>query len=80
MLGTGWDIRREGRAWGRDEALPRYERTPEKIEMIKGKLFWSDDDRLTMLALLLENVGVDAAVKLGRPEVWREAVAALPKE
>ena len=30
-----------------------------------------------MLALLLENIGVDKAVRLGRPDVWRAAVAAL---
>ena len=40
-------------------------------------LFFSDSQRLTMLALLLENVGADRAVRLGRPEVWRAAVAAL---
>jgi len=26
----------------------------------------------------LENIGADAAVHLGDPDVWREAVAALP--
>ena len=71
-----WDIRREGHAW-RGNALDRYARAPEKIELIDGKLFWSDEERLTMLALLLENVGADAAVRLGDPEVWRAAVAAL---
>jgi hypothetical protein len=74
-----WDIRREGRAWGGDEALPRLELAPEKIEMTGGKLFWSDEERLTMLGLLLENVGMDAAVRLGDPRLWREAVAALPE-
>ncbi len=43
-----------------------------------GKLFLTDEERLTMLGLLIENVGVDAAVRLGDPEVWRHAVAALP--
>jgi hypothetical protein len=43
----------------------------------RGKLFWSDEDRLTVLALLLENVGVDKAVRIGDPDVWREAVATL---
>ena len=32
-----WDIRRKGRAWG-DEAMSRYEMTPEKTEMIEGRL------------------------------------------
>jgi hypothetical protein len=73
---TTWDIQREGRRW-RTEAMSRYELTPEKIELIDGRLFWRDDERLTMLALLLENVGADAAVRLGDPEVWRAAVAGL---
>ena len=51
--------------------------SPEKIELIEGKLFWSEDDRLTMLALLLENVGIDKAVRLGNPQIWREAIALL---
>jgi hypothetical protein len=59
------------------EASQRYELTPEKIEMIDGKLFWDDEQRLAMLGLLLENVGADAAVTLGNPVVWREAVAQL---
>ena len=71
-----WDIRREGRSWGR-EALARYALAPEKIEMIAGKLLASDDERLTLLALLLENVGVNEAVRLGDPDVWRAAIAAL---
>ena len=69
-----WNIGRKGRAW-RHEAMQRYELASEKIEMCDGKLFWSDEERLTMLALLLENVGVDAAVRLGDPHVWRDAIA-----
>jgi len=30
-----------------------------------------------MLGLLLENVGVNAAVRLGDPQMWRDAVAEL---
>ena len=33
-----------------------------------------DTERLTLLALLLENVGIDRAVRLGDAEVWRAAV------
>ena len=58
-----WDLRPEGRAWG-PEAMSRYQMTPEKMEMIEGKLFWSEEERLTMLALLLENVGVNQAVRI----------------
>lgn len=73
-----WDIHREGRAWGNGEAWARYDLAPEKLEMIGGKLLWSDEERLTLLALLLENVGMDAAVRLGDPRLWRQAVAELP--
>ena len=27
-----------------------------------------------MLALLLENVGIDAAVRLGDPAIWKQAI------
>jgi hypothetical protein len=74
-----WDIRRKGRAWRGDEAWDRFQLTPEKFEMFDGKLFWSDEARENLLGLLLENVGADRAVRLGDPEVWRAAVAKLPK-
>jgi hypothetical protein len=78
MPAVAWDIRRSGRAWRGDEAMARYELTSEKIEMIKGRLFWSNEDRLTMLGMLLENVGLDAAVRLGDPNEWKAAIADLP--
>lgn len=77
MRHVDWDIRRKGRAWAGDEALQRLELTPEKFEMNRGRLFWDDEQRLLLLGLLLENVGVDAAVHLGDPNVWRAAVAEL---
>jgi len=76
----GWDIRREGRSWDNDEALPRLEMMPEKTEMTDGKLYWTEQDRLVVLGLLLENVGVDRAIRLGDPAVWRAAIAALDEE
>ena len=78
MRRVDWDIRREGRAWAGEEALQRLELAPEKFEMNRGRLFWDDEERLLLLGLLLENVGVDAAVRLGDPDVWRAAVAELP--
>ena len=78
MVEIQWDIRREGRAWRGDEARERFSLTPEKFEMVKGQLFWGDEQRVTLLALLLENVGVDRAVRLGDAKVWRAAVADLP--
>jgi hypothetical protein len=68
-----WDITREGRDWS-DEAFDRLRLIPEKTEMINGRLYASEEERLTMLALLLENVGIDRAVRLGSPDAWRAAV------
>jgi hypothetical protein len=70
-----WDIRREGRAWT-DDFWGRWNLTPEKFESMDGKVFLDENERINMLGLLLENVGVDAAVRLGALEVWEAAIAA----
>jgi hypothetical protein len=77
-MSISWDIRRGPRAWG-SEALQRYELSPEKIELIDGKLLWDDEERLTLLGLLLENLGLDAARQAGRASRGRAAVADLPQ-
>ena len=70
-LGDKYDIRRKGhRITGGADRLFTVTRT----EMPDGKLFNSDEDRIHVLALLLESVGIDAAVRLGPPHLWREAV------
>jgi hypothetical protein len=70
-----FDIQRQGRKWSQNEIKEKYHTLcPEKIELIKGRMFWSDEQRLNMLALLLENVGMDAAVRLGDPELWKQAI------
>ena len=70
-----FNIQRQGRKWTREEVEQKYHKLcPEKIELIEGKMFWSDEQRLNMLALLLENVGMDAAVSLGDPKLWKQAI------
>lgn len=51
--------------------------TIPKMEMTDGKLFNHHGDRMHVQALLLESVGIDAAVCLGPPELWRQAIAEL---
>jgi hypothetical protein len=76
-----WDIRREGRAWlGDGEGIARLRILPEKTEMIDGKLFWEDEDRTVVLGVMLEQCGMDAAVRMGDPALWRAAIAALPEK
>jgi hypothetical protein len=71
---TNFDIRRDGHpVTGGVETLL----TVPKTEMSDGKLFCSEEDRLYVLALLLESVGIDAAVHLGPRELWRQAVQDL---
>ena len=71
-----WRIERAGRAWGPNETRARWQLTPEKFEMSEGGLL-DDEQRTTLLGLLLKNVGADAAVRLGDPAVWRAAIARL---
>lgn len=75
---VAWNIRREPRTWIAGEALDRFALAPDKLEMVGGKLPYDDEARLILLGLLLENVGADAACRLGDPDVWRAAVARLP--
>ena len=76
-----WDIHREGRAWTRDEFNVRAIQLMEmKFEIVRGKLFWSEETRRMVLAMLLENVGMDAAVHMGDPAQWKEAVDGLLTE
>ncbi|TXI16800.1 MAG: hypothetical protein E6Q67_13935 [Roseateles sp.] len=74
-----WDISLTGRPWTKDEALARHSLIAQacRIEMVDGMLLWNDEDRETLLALLLENVGALRATKLGDPSVWRDAIQAL---
>lgn len=76
---TGWDIRREGRAWTDEEFESRVELRPEKLEVWEGKLLLTEEERLALLGLLLENVGADAAVRLGDRHVWIGAALGEPR-
>ena len=74
-----WDIRPEGRAWTAEEFRSRVDLLPEKLEIWDGKLLFEERERLALLGLLLENVGADAVVKLGDPNVWIRAALARPR-
>ena len=71
-----WKIEREGREWKGDEFDQRIYQAPEKIEYVGG-IFINERQRLTVLAILLENMGIDKAVQLGKPEDWKAAIAEL---
>lgn len=71
-----WDIRREGHTWTREESDRRIYQAPEKIEFVGG-IFSSEEERMTVMAMLLENLGIDKAIRLGDPADWKVAVAEL---
>ncbi len=74
-----WDIRREGRRWTSEEFERRIYQAPEKIEFVGG-IFTDEEERLTVLAMLLENLGIDRAVSLGNPADWKAAIAELEQD
>src|SRR4051812_13697139 len=74
-----WDIRREGRRWTPEEFDERVEQAPEKIEFVGG-IFASERERLIVLGMLMENLGIDKVVRLGRLEDWKAAIANLEKQ
>lgn len=73
-----WDIRREGRRWTHEEFDRRIYQAPEKIEFVGG-IFSSERQRLIVLGMLLENLGIDRAVQFGKLADWKAAIAAREK-
>jgi hypothetical protein len=71
-----WIIRREGRLWKGEEFEKRIYQAPEKIEFTGG-IFINERQRLIVLAMLLENLGIDKAVRLGNPADWKAALTEL---
>ena len=65
MKPIDWDIRREGHRWSDEEFDQRIVKAPEKIEYVDG-IFGSDRQRLSVLGMLLENLGIDRAVQFGK--------------
>lgn len=74
-----WKIKRDGREWKGEEFDKRIYQAPEKIEYVGG-IFVDEGERLTVLAMLLENLGIDKAVQLGNMEDWKAAIAELETE
>ncbi len=72
-----YNVTLAGRPWSGAEAQERYAALPLKLALIDGRLYFTQDDRLEMLAALLEHCGAAAAVRMGDPAVWHEAVRGI---
>ena len=79
MKPIDWDIRREGRIWSHEEFDERINQAPEKIEYVNG-IFASHRERLIVLGMLLENLGIDRVVQFGRLEDWKASIEDLEKK
>jgi hypothetical protein len=79
MQAFDWDIRREDRKWTREESERRLYQAPNKIEFVGG-IFASDRERLLVLGMLLEILGIDKVIRLGKLADWKAAVADLEKQ
>ena len=71
-----WDIGRKGKQWTHEKFERRCYQAPEKIEFVGG-IFTDEEERMTVLAMLLENLGIDKAVQLGDLTDWKAAIADL---
>ena len=69
-----FEIGLEGHLWDVHRFHALDDVLPEKMELIEGKLFWSQRERLGMLGAMLEQVGLVEAVKLAPRELWLEAL------
>jgi hypothetical protein len=72
-----FDIGLEGRRWTVTRFHELDNVLPEKFELIDGKLFWTERERLGMLAAMLEQLGLEKAVTLAPKALWLEALAKL---
>src|SRR5437588_4448364 len=79
-FGMQWDIRRAPRIWNSDEIRSRLELTPEHFEVFDGEMLFTEQDRVNLLGVVLEQVGLDAALRLAPKELWREALDAFERD
>ncbi len=61
-----WKMGREGRKWSQEEMLAKVNALPMRFEVMLGKLFGDEADRIRVLAALLEHVGLDQVLQLWR--------------
>ena len=73
-----WDVRRSGRAWSEAEIEIKYLRFTQELkgELSYGKLYNYPGTRMLILGLLLENVGIDAALEFGNLDDGQAAIDA----
>jgi hypothetical protein len=74
-----WDIGPKSGRWTREAVARRLCHLPDTSDRAEG-LGLSEHKQLTLLAELLETLGLDKAVRVGKLEDWKAALAALEKQ
>ena len=72
-----FNIGLDGHLWNVDRYYELDDVLPEKMELLEGKLFHGERQRLGMLAAMLEQVGLEKAVTLAPKALWLEALEKL---
>ena len=82
MDDLGKSVRLQGCSWNRDELEQVVRLVPEcaRIEVQECQLCWIHEERMTLLLLLLQNVGLDALLEMLDPGLIGEALHSRCKE
>jgi hypothetical protein len=75
-----WDIGQKSDRWTREEVARRLSHSPETRDRVEGFGGRSVHEQLTLLAGLLETLGLEKAVRLGKLEDWKAVLAALEQQ
>lgn len=71
-----WPIERTPKMFSGDDFFEMVDRFPARVDCCDGMIGENNQQRLLMLAMLIENIGIDAVVKIGPLQLWIDAVNA----
>ncbi len=71
-----WPVERTPKRFSGDEFSAMVDRFPARVDCCDGMIGENHQQRLLMLAILIENVGIDEVVKIGPLQLWIDAVNA----
>lgn len=78
LAGQHWSIGRAGKRWVGPDILAKLDALPMKLEVLEGKLFWDDAERVRVLAALMEQFGLDQVLQVAQIAAARDAEAGGP--
>jgi hypothetical protein len=79
MTQERWVIPREGHRWTREEFERRFDETRPAIAFSDASIT-SESQRYVLLALILQDLGIDAVVRFGNLADWKAAISDLEQQ